>query len=99
MKYDINDEVVLNLKQKIDSLIERGNELSIKLTVDEQYNIMKRVIVEGINKAIQNISKDAEVNFTEKEFNEKRDNLEKIVQEYFDKKFSESITQDWEKKH
>jgi beta-lactam-binding protein with PASTA domain len=95
MKYELNGEVILNLKQKIDALIEKGNELSINLTVDEKYIIMKKVIGEGIDKAIQNIYKDEEIYFTEREFKEKKKNLKKIVQEYFDKKFSECIAQDW----
>jgi hypothetical protein len=97
MKYDINDEVVLNIKQKIISLIERGNELSNNLTVDEKYSIMKKVVDEGIDKAIQNIYKDGKKNFTDKEFIEKKEELIEIVQGYFDNKFSESIAQDWAK--
>ena len=97
MKYNINDEIILKLKDKMDSLIERGNELSKNLSVDEQYSIMKRVIADGIDKAIQNLCIDRKIKFTEQELNEKRKELEQFVQEYLDQKFSENIAKDWEK--
>ena len=97
MKYNLNDEIILNLKDKLDALIERGNELSKNLSVDEQYSIMKRVIADGIDKAIQNLCIDRKIKFTEQELNEKRKELEQFVQEYLDQKFSENIAKDWEK--
>ena len=97
MKYNLNDEIILNLKDKLDALIERGKELSKNLSVDEQYSIMKRVIADGIDKAIQNLCIDRKIKFTEQELNEKRKELEQFVQEYLDQKFSENIAKDWEK--
>jgi hypothetical protein len=97
MKYNLNDEVILNLKDKLDALIEKGNKLSRNLSVDEQYSIMKRVISDGIDKALQNIYKNQEIKFTEQELNEKMKELDQFVQEYFNQKFSEIIAKDWEK--
>ena len=67
MKYTLNDEVILNLKDKLDVLIKRGHELSKNLSVDEQYSIMKRVICDGVDKALQNLYKEQEIKFTEQE--------------------------------
>ena len=97
MKYDHNNEIISNLKDKIDALIEKGNELSKKLSTDEQYGIMKKIICEGIDKAILNIYNDEEIKFTEEELKEKKEELEQFVQEYFDKKFSEYKATTWEK--
>ena len=98
MKYELSEAVLLELKDSIDAIIKKGIELSPNITIEEQYSIMKKVIREGIDKAIQNIHKDKEFKFTEKELEEKRNALEKIVQEYFDKKFSEIIALNWEMK-
>ncbi len=95
MKYElnVNDAVLSKLKDTIDALIKKGSELSQNITIEEQYSIMKKVVGEGIDKAIRNIYKDKETKFTEKEFEEKKNELEQFVQEYFDKKFSENIAQ------
>jgi len=98
MKYDLNDEILLNLKDKLDALIEKGNELAKDLSVNEQYSIMKRLIYEGIDKALQNIYKDKEIKFTEEELKEKKKELEQFVLEYFDQKFSENLAEDWAKR-
>lgn len=98
MKYNLNNEVISNLKIKIDAIIEKGNELSKNLSADEQYNVMKKVICEGIDKAVLNICKNKEIKFTEEELKEKKEELEQFVQEYFDKKFSENIATIWKKK-
>jgi len=97
MKYNLDNEVILNLKDKLDVLIERGYELSKNLSTDEQYSIMKKIIREGIEKALQNLCKDQEIKFTEQELNEKKKELEQFVKEYFDEKFSENIARDWDK--
>ena len=97
MNNDLNSEIISNLKEKIDALIEKGNELAKGLSIDEQYGIMKKIIYEGINKATLNIYKDEEIKFTEEELKEKKGKLEQFVQEYFDKKFSEYQAIAWEK--
>ena len=97
MKYDLNNEVLSNLKDKIDALIENASEFSKNLSADEQYGIMKKIICEGIDKAVLNIYKNEEIKFTEEELKEKKKELEKFVQEYFDKKFSENKAATWEK--
>lgn len=99
MKYELSDEVLLELKDSIDALVKKGIELSQNITTEEQYSIMKKLILEGIDEAVQNILKDKEVKFTKKEFEEKKNALERFVQEYFDKKFSEKVAQNWEMKH
>jgi hypothetical protein len=99
MENELSDETVSNLKDKIDALMEKGHELSKNLSVDEQYSIMKRLIIEGIDKAVQNIYKEEEIKFTDKELKEKKEGLEQFVKEYFDKRFSESIAKEWEKNH
>ena len=98
MKYEISEAVLLELKDSIDAIVKKGIELSPNITVEEQYSIMKKLIREGIDKAVQNFHKNKEVKFTEKEFEEKKNELERFVQEYFDKKFSEKIAQNWEMK-
>ncbi|MBW1847862.1 MAG: hypothetical protein JRJ27_12120 [Deltaproteobacteria bacterium] len=95
---NINDEVLLNLKNKINAIIEKGDELSKDLSNDDKYDVMKKLIHEGINKAISNIYKDDELKFSEQDLKEKKEELERFVQEYFDKKFSEKIAIDWENK-
>ena len=99
MNNDLNSEIISNLKEKIDALIEKGNELAKGLSIDEQYGIMKKIIYEGINKGTLNIYKDKEIKFTEEELKEKKEELEKFVQDYFDKKFSEYKAISWENKH
>jgi predicted house-cleaning noncanonical NTP pyrophosphatase (MazG superfamily) len=86
------------LKDSIDAIVKKGIELSPNITIEEQYSIMKKLIREGIDKVVQNFHKNKEVKFTEKEFEEKKNELERFVQEYFDKKFSEKIAQNWEMK-
>lgn len=98
MKYDIDEEYISNLKDKLDALIEKGLKLSKNLSVDEQYNLIKRVISEGIDKALQNIVEDGKDKFSEKELIEIKKELVQFVQEYSDKKFSEKIAQNWEMK-
>ena len=98
MKYEISEAVLLELKDSIDAIVKKGIELSPNITTEEQYNIMKKLIREGIDEAIQNFRKNKKVKFTEKEFEEKKNELERFVQEYFDKKFSEKIAQNWEMK-
>jgi hypothetical protein len=98
MKYELREAVLLELKDSIDAIVKKGIELSPNITIEEQYSIMKKLIREGIDKAIKNFHKNMEANFTEKEFEEKKNELERFVQEYFDKKFSEKIAQNWEMK-
>lgn len=98
MTHDLDNEVISNLKDKIDALIEKGNELSKGLSIDEQYGIMKKIICEGINKATLNICNDEGIKFTKEELKEKKEELGQFVQEYFDKKFSEYRAINWEKK-
>jgi hypothetical protein len=98
MKYELSEAVLLELKDSIDAIVKKGFELSPNITIEEQYSIMKKLIHEGIDKAIKNFHKNMEGNFTEKEFEEKKNELERFVQEYFDKKFSEKIAQNWEMK-
>lgn len=98
MKYELSEAVLLELKDSIDAIIKKGFELSPNITIEEHYSIMKKLIREGIDKAIKNFHKNMDVNFTEKEFEEKKNELERFVQEYFDKKFSEKIAQNWEMK-
>jgi hypothetical protein len=88
MTYDIDKEVLSNLKNKTNAIIEKGNEFSEDLSIDEQYSIMKNIIFEGINKATLNIFNDEEVEFTKEEIQEKKKELEQFVYEYFDKRFS-----------
>ena len=98
MKYELSEAVLLELKDSIDAIVKKGIELSPNITIEEQYSIMKKLIREGIDKVVQNFHKNKEVKFTEKEFEEKKNELERFVQEYFDKKFSEKIAQNWEMK-
>jgi hypothetical protein len=98
MKCDLDNQVLSNLKDKIDALIENGFELSKTLPTPEKYSVMKRIISEGINKAILNVCKDEELHFTEQELKIKKEQLEKVVQEYFDDKFSEREARTREKK-
>jgi hypothetical protein len=98
MKYELSEAVLLELKNSIDAIVKKGIELSPNITIEEQYSIMKKLIREGIDKAVQNFHKNKEVKFTEKEFEEKKNEIERFVQEYFDKKFSEKIAQNWEMK-
>lgn len=98
MKYELSDAVLLELKDSIDALVKKGSELSQNITIEEHYSIMKKLIREGIDEAVQNMLKDKEIKFTEKEFEEKKNELERFVQEYFDKKFSEKVAQNWEMK-
>ena len=98
MKYELSEAVLLELKDSIDAIVKKGIELSPNITIEEQYSIMKKLIREGIDKAVQNFHKNKEVKFTEKEFEEKKNEIERFVQEYFDKKFSEKIAQNWEMK-
>jgi len=71
--------ILLSLKDKLDALIESGNELSKNLSVDEQYRIMKKVIADGTDKAIQNLSEDLNTKFTENELNEFSDETRSII--------------------
>jgi hypothetical protein len=98
MKHDLNKEVISNLKDKIDALIEKGNELSEDLSVDEQYRIMKKIMHEGISKATLFICNDETAEFRKEEIEDKRKQLEQFVLEYFDRKFSEYRAIIWEKK-
>lgn len=98
MKYDIDDELIVYLKEKLDALIEEGNKLTKGLSVDEQYSLIKRVIFEGIETALQNIKKDGESKFTEEELIERKKELEQFIREYYEKKFSEKLAEDWVKR-
>ncbi len=84
------------LNKSTEYLVKKGIELSQNITIDEQYNIMRKLILEGVDKAVQNIHKDKEIEYTEKEFEEKKTELVRFVQEYFDKQFSEKIALNWE---
>jgi Ribonuclease G/E len=98
MKYDIDEKYLYNLKDKLDALIEKGLKLSKDLSVEEQYNLIKKIILEAIDKALQNIAKDGETELSEKEIMGIKEELEHFVQEYSDKKFSEIIALNWEMK-
>jgi hypothetical protein len=98
MKCDLDNQVLSNLKDKIDALIDKGFELSKTLPTTEKYGVMKKIISEGINKAILNVCKDEELHFTEQELKSKKEQLEEFVQEYFDDKFSQCEARTREKK-
>ena len=96
MKNSIDEQTIINLKEKIDALFQRGSELSKNLSVDERYNIMKRVILEGVDKALLNTSGDDKGDLTEEEFAQRKDELIDFVREYFEEKFSESLAMEWD---
>ena len=82
MKYELSEAILLELKDSIDAIVKKGIELSPNITIEEQYSIMKKLIREGIDKAVQNFHKNKEIEFIEKEFEEKKSELERFVQEY-----------------
>lgn len=96
MKNSIDEQTIVNLKEKIDALVRRGSELSKNLSVDERYNMMKKVILEGVDKALLNTSVDSKGDLSEKEFAQKKDELIDFVREYFEEKFSESLAMEWD---
>jgi hypothetical protein len=98
MKNEIDYQGLDNLKDKIDALLKKGFELSEGLSVNEKYNIIKKVTIEGINKAILNLNNDVELKFTEQELKEKKEGLEKFVKQYLDEKFSEYEVTTWAEK-
>lgn len=59
MKHDFEEESITNLEDKSDALIEKDPKLSKDLSVDEQYNLIKRVILDGIDKAL--LGNEAEI--------------------------------------
>jgi hypothetical protein len=96
MKNSIDEQTIINLKEKIDALVQRGSELSKNLSVDERYNTMKKVILEGVHKALLNTSGDGEGDLSQEEFAQKKDQLIDFVREYFEEKFSESLAMEWD---
>jgi hypothetical protein len=96
MDNTIDEKIIIDLKKKIDALIQKGNELSKNLSVDERYDMMKKVILEGVDKALSNTKADGIDDITEEEFNHKKDKLIDIVREYFEEKFSESLAMEWD---
>lgn len=97
MKNSIDRQTIINLKEKIDALVRRGSELSKNLSVDERYNIMKKVILEGVDKALLNTSGEGKGDLSEEEFAQKKDELIDFVRGYFEEKFSESLAMEWDK--
>ena len=91
MKNSIDRQTIINLKEKIDALVRRGSELSKNLSVDERYNIMKKVILEGVDKALLNTSGEGKGDLSEEEFAQKKDELIDFVRQYFEERFSESL--------
>lgn len=94
MSHDYDDKVIVNLKKKIEALVEDAYELSADLPTDEQYAIIKRLVCEGLEKALSNIREDDKA-FTEEEFSQVKADLGKIAQKYMDDKFSESVAKKW----
>lgn len=97
MGIDVDKKTIENLKDTIDALVQQGSELSKNLSVDECYNMMKRLILEGVDKALLNTEDGADSNLTDEESIAKRNNLVEFVREYFEEKFSESLAMEWDK--
>ena len=98
MEYNFNNEVISFLKDKIDALILKGNDVSKDLSVDEQYKIMKKVISESISQAILNVYENEKFENNNEELKAKQDKLVQFVFEYFEKRFSDYRVADWERK-
>lgn len=92
----IDDQTIINLKEKIDGIVQQGFELSKNLSVDERYNMMKRLILDGVDKALLNTDADGDGGLSEKELAQRKDNLIDFVREYFEEKFAESLALEWE---
>jgi hypothetical protein len=96
MEDKFNDATLINLKNTIDEFMKEGADLSKDLSVEEKYNIMKRGVSESIDRAIRAVYKDVGIGFDEAEILKKKNELEQLVQEYFDQKFSEDVAKDWD---
>lgn len=96
MENYVDEQTIEDLKEKIDALVQKGSELSKDLSVDERYNMMKKVILEGVDKALLNTADDVESGITEEEFAQRKDKLIDFVREYFEEKFSESLAMEWD---
>ena len=92
----IDEQTIINLKEKIDALVQKGSELSKNLSVDERYNMMKRVILDGVDKALLNTDIVGEDGVSKEEFAQRKDKLIDFVREYFEEKFSESLAMEWD---
>ena len=91
MENYLDKKTISNLKEKIDVLVQDVGESSKDLSVDERYNIMKKLILEGIDKAFKNSDVDIECEVSEEEFDQRKDKLIDFVREYFEEKFSEIL--------
>jgi hypothetical protein len=98
MKLNLDNDLMSTLKETIDALIDKGYELSKSLATAERYAVMKKLLLEGISKAVLNLYEGGEVKFTEVELEQKREALTKLVEQYFDKRFEEYEARLWENK-
>ena len=55
---------------------------------------MKKLMLDGIDKALKNSAADIECEVTEEEFGRRKDKLIDFVREYSEEKFSESLAID-----
>jgi len=92
----MDEQTIIGLKENIDTLVQKGSELSKDLSIDERYNVMKRVLLEGVDKALLNTETDGKSCLSKKEVSQRKDNLKDFVLEYFEEKFSERIAMEWD---
>ena len=82
------DKLISNLKEKMDSLIQKGIELSKGLSAKEQNSILKKVIDESVDKAIENLMKSGEQKYTKEELLERKEKIRLFIEKYYEERIN-----------
>lgn len=82
-------ELMENLKIALDAFIQKGRELGEGLDTNERNVLIKKVINECLDKALDRIARGESVELTEKEVSEKERRIRNFAEDYCGKKITE----------
>jgi len=85
MNSTMEKDVLENIKAKLDALIDRGDKLSKDLSAAEKKEIIKKVVNDCIEQAIENTLESEEISDA-KIFSDTIEKLKEFVTEYMEKR-------------
>lgn len=84
----MESEVIKNLKDKLDALFNKAVELSEDLNENQRNKVIKKVIDDSIDKALENIEKDDADTLTQEELAEREIEIRTFIERYFKRRLN-----------